>query len=197
MQIVRSATYATVPWKNGGGTTREALRMPTEGANFAWRVSLAQIERSGPFSDFAGYRRNMVLLQGRGVELRFKDASHSLKQIGDLIEFDGAKAAQCELLDGPCLDLNLMTANELAVTAGVHWLHEPWERRVAAEGYCLIMSLQGPLRLTAAGLVPEALKELDLAVLQGDGSLVLEAAGPHSGTPIPIFFATISYGRQS
>jgi hypothetical protein len=34
-----------------------------------WRVSIAQLDALGPFSDFAGYARKLVLLRGRGVRL--------------------------------------------------------------------------------------------------------------------------------
>ena len=70
---------------------------------------MAHIDASGPFSEFAEYHRKMVLLKGAGVELRFADGVHkTLRKVGELLEFDGALAAHCELLNGPCVDLNLM-----------------------------------------------------------------------------------------
>jgi len=41
-------------WKNGGGTTREILRVPAEPTAFDWRLSLATIDSPGPFSAFEG-----------------------------------------------------------------------------------------------------------------------------------------------
>jgi uncharacterized protein len=198
LQLIKRSSFATVPWKNGGGITHEALRVPAAGAAFDWRVSLAQIDQSGPFSDFSGYRRAMVLLQGRGVRLRFATGlEHALRQVGDLIEFDGGTPAECDLIDGPCLDLNLMTANALPVTAQVLNLQDPLEITAAASACCLIMSLLAPLQLQPAGASVAYLGALDLAVYAGPGSLVLSPPEPHSGTPLPTFFATISHGRQS
>jgi len=120
LQIIRRASFTATPWKNGGGITHEAIRVPPTGDPFRWRVSVAHIDVSGPFSEFAEYNRKMVLLQGAGLDLRFGDGTHkSLRKIGELVEFDGALAAHCELLKGPCVDFNLMTAKSDGVAARV------------------------------------------------------------------------------
>jgi len=71
-QILLVAT----PWKNGGGMTHEAIRVPASSDPFRWRVSVAHVDASGPFSELAEYNRKMVLLQGAGIELRFGDETH-------------------------------------------------------------------------------------------------------------------------
>src|ERR1700689_4784895 len=104
LKILRKSSFTASPWKNGGGITHEAIREPPGGGPFRWRVSVAYIDVSGPFSDFAGYNRKMVLLKGAGVELRFPGGEKStLRQVGELAEFDGALSAHCELLRGPCV----------------------------------------------------------------------------------------------
>ena len=88
LQVIRKASFKATPWKNGGGITHEALRQPASGDPFRWRVSVAHIDASGPFSEFAEYNRKMVLLQGAGVELRFADGvNKSLRNVGELVEF--------------------------------------------------------------------------------------------------------------
>ena len=120
LQIIRKASFKATPWKNGGGITHEAIRVPAGGDTFRWRVSVAHIDASGPFSEFAEYNRKMVLLQGAGIELRFGDGiSRKLRQVGELVEFDGALSTYCELLDGPCVDLNLMVSKSDGVAAKV------------------------------------------------------------------------------
>ena len=100
IKIIRRSSFTAVPWKNGGGVTHEAIRVPPTGDAFLWRVSVAQIDTSGPFSDFAGYDRKMVLLRGRGVVLEFATGERcALRSIGDWLEFDGAMSTRCELLD--------------------------------------------------------------------------------------------------
>src|SRR5580698_2085799 len=113
MQIVRQSQFKASPWKNGGGITHEAMRVPEQGA-FRWRVSIAHIDAAGPFSDFAGYARTMVLLRGAGVALKLSDGTQRiLRAAGDLAQFNGALGVNCELLNGPCVDLNLMTSNAM------------------------------------------------------------------------------------
>ena len=109
LQVIRRSSFVATPWKNGGGITHEALRVPPSGEPFHWRVSVAHIDASGPFSEFAEYNRKMVLLSGAGVELRFADGAYkALRKVGEMVEFDGALATHCELLNGSCVDLNLM-----------------------------------------------------------------------------------------
>ena len=60
-----------MPWKNGGGSTRELACWPpgADTSGFDWRVSVASIAAAGPFSVFAGVDRNIMLLDGDGVHL--------------------------------------------------------------------------------------------------------------------------------
>src|SRR5580698_3645450 len=126
IKVIRRASFTATPWKNGGGITHEAIRVPPTGDAFLWRVSVAQIDASGPFSDFAGYDRIMVLLQGRGVALEFGSGDKSaLRSIGDWVEFDGAMPTRCELLDGACVDLNLMVSKSLRTAARIERISEP------------------------------------------------------------------------
>ena len=90
MKIIRHASLEPKPWKNGGGVTREALRVPPSGDPFQWRVSLAQIDASGPFSDFTGYDRTLVLLEGGGLSLEFPDGERALLQSCLLYTSDAA-----------------------------------------------------------------------------------------------------------
>jgi len=114
MKILRKEAYQSTPWRNGGGITQEVTRSPADGAAFDWRLSVARIEQPGPFSDFSGYARTMVLLAGRGIRLSSAGVPDlPLHRPGDLIRFDGALPMHCELLNGPCSDLNLMVSKQL------------------------------------------------------------------------------------
>ncbi len=126
MQIVRYNSLTASPWKNGGGVTREAIRIPAGADPFDWRVSFAQIDTSGPFSDFSGYQRYMVLLRGAGVRLDFAGGKPAtLLKVGDMAHFDGAVATQGKLLHGPCMDLNLMVSKALhTAVASVLRVHQ-------------------------------------------------------------------------
>jgi len=112
MKIVALADVAPQPWKNGGGVTRELLRLPLPGgAAHEWllRVSVADIAADGPFSPFPGVTRWFAVLEGAGVHLDWaEDWGASLKTTSRALEFDGADAPDCALLDGPARDLNVM-----------------------------------------------------------------------------------------
>jgi hypothetical protein len=90
-------------WRNGGGQTRELMAWP-HAHDWAVRVSVAQVEASGPFSAFEGVQRWLGVLRGKGLRL-FDWAQFP----GDeLLSFDGHLAPESELIDGPCQVLNLM-----------------------------------------------------------------------------------------
>jgi uncharacterized protein len=115
MIVLREADYITVPWKNGGGLTREILKVPPDAAAFDWRLSLATIEAPGPFSVFDGYDRTLVLIRGAGVELDFGSQGRTILKVpGQLAAFDGAWETSCTLIDGPSSDLNLIVSKTRA-----------------------------------------------------------------------------------
>jgi uncharacterized protein len=195
LRIIRKSSFAPKPWKNGGGVTHEALRMPAEGDTFAWRVSVAHIETSGPFSDFTGYERNMVLLKGEGLKLNFPGGSERyLKRVGELVRFDGALAADCSLLGGPCVDLNLMVAKAHAAVAEVEWLAGKKERCASAlpGEDTLIFGIEAALAVTfdAKTLV---LEPWDLGWLASGSAQVRLLDSRAGANPSAVFFATISY----
>lgn len=108
-----SVQLPATPWKNGGGITREiACQPPGSGmADFHWRLSIAEIAASGPFSAFAGVDRIITLLEGAGVHLHTADGTlhHRLEQPLQPFAFSGDQALDCTLLgDRPCQDFNVM-----------------------------------------------------------------------------------------
>jgi len=90
-------------WKNGGGWTRELLAWPHP-ADWALRVSVADIEASGPFSSFPGIDRWFGVLSGEGVQLY----EYEVRRGDELLHFDGGLGPDCTLLNGPTRDFNLM-----------------------------------------------------------------------------------------
>ncbi|MFO1338283.1 MAG: HutD family protein [Burkholderiaceae bacterium] len=108
VQLVEWARVAPQPWRNGGGVTRELLAWPPGGGDWLLRVSVAEIERDGPFSPFPGVARCFAVLQGAGVVLGLAGGSETLTPASPPLAFDGAEAPSCRLVDGPTRDLNLM-----------------------------------------------------------------------------------------
>ena len=59
---------ASVPWKNGGGVTR-LLAASGDQTQTHWRLSLAEIQKDGPFSTFPGWERILTIVDGDGIDL--------------------------------------------------------------------------------------------------------------------------------
>jgi environmental stress-induced protein Ves len=100
-------------WKNGGGVTREVVCQPvgSDMAGFDWRVSIAHIASSGPFSAFPGVDRVITLLEGAGVVLHSNQGavSHRLDLPMMPFSFPGDAPVQADLLGTDCHDFNVMT----------------------------------------------------------------------------------------
>ena len=105
--VINLNAVVPMPWKNGGGTTRELVAWP-KADNWLWRMSVAEVTQSGPFSRFEGVERWFAVLSGAGVTLTTAGQKHTLTQARQPFCFDGALAAECELIDGATQDFNLM-----------------------------------------------------------------------------------------
>ena len=192
LQIVRKASFKATPWKNGGGITHEALRVPESGDPFRWRVSVAHIDASGPFSEFAEYNRKMVLLQGAGVDLHFGDGAHkALRNVGELVEFDGAIPAQCELLKGPCVDLNLMVVKSDAVAARVERFIESVAVKASRTETLLIFPIDRRVTLEITLGKTVTLEPWDLAVLSHGGGRINRLGAASAAASTSVFLATL------
>jgi environmental stress-induced protein Ves len=112
MKVCRADSYIVMPWKNGGGSTTEIAVSPA-GASldaFDWRVSMARIERDGPFSSFPGIDRTLTLLDGKRVELRIDGrAPQVLTPSAPTLRFTGEDRVEASVPDGPITDFNVMT----------------------------------------------------------------------------------------
>ncbi len=113
IQIITPEQFKTIPWKNGKGQTTE-LAISENGTinNFDWRLSIASVVEDGPFSNFSGFERNLILLEGEGIELTH-DVEHVdiLDKPLSVSSFNGGSKTVGKLIDGPIIDFNLMTKN--------------------------------------------------------------------------------------
>jgi uncharacterized protein len=195
MIVLRESSYRAVPWKNGGGVTREILREPPQGSEFDWRLSLATIDSPGPFSEFDGYHRTLVLVRGAGVELNFAQHGTSrLTAAGQLVSFDGAWPASCTLLDGPSTDLNLIVSKERAQSASRAVQVTGSEAIQTADwSELLVCCLSGELQLTNATGAVEHLKGVDVArCSRADGVITCNPCG---AVPPNVFVAGIRHRK--
>lgn len=108
IRVIAANEYRRERWKNGLGWTREICRYPATGA-WDWRVSIAEIEQDAAFSAFPGVDRELVLLSGNGLRLRFDDGRvRELLPPHAAARFTGEEGVVGELVDGRTTDFNLM-----------------------------------------------------------------------------------------
>lgn len=108
-RVRKYESYRAMPWRNGRGSTLEIAREPAMGASFAWRLSLADIDRDGEFSPYPGYRRALVLIAGQGLHLRFRGHGNCfLDPARRGTRFEGDWKTHCALPEGRCTDLSLI-----------------------------------------------------------------------------------------
>ena len=115
---LHAGDYRSMPWRNGKGTTTElAVGYGPDGetaGRFAWRLSLADVPDSGPFSDFTGYDRTIMMVQGDGMTLDFgPNGKAVVDRPFEPVSFKGEWETHCSLHGGPIRDLNVMVARAL------------------------------------------------------------------------------------
>ncbi len=110
IQRIRASEYREQPWKNGGGLTRE-IAVALSGDRVLWRLSIATIQRDGPFSEFRGYDRTIVALDGGSVELEVEGERVALDR-GAPYDFPGEAKVLCRVTGGAARDLNVMTLRD-------------------------------------------------------------------------------------
>ena len=103
-------------WKNGAGRTTEIDAYPPRAAldAFDWRISIADVARSGPFSRFVGIDRTIVVIAGAGMRLVGSGHAVLLQALYEPYTFSGDVELDCELIEGPVRDFNLMVRRDSA-----------------------------------------------------------------------------------
>ena len=118
-KIYSPQSFQTLPWRNGLGSTVELLaETPNKNEAFSWRLSIASVANDGPFSDFSGYDRTLLLLEGSGINLNkpngiFKVLNSSL----DYANFKGEDLIDATLHNGPIKDFNIMTLRSICTSS--------------------------------------------------------------------------------
>jgi environmental stress-induced protein Ves len=169
MNIIRLADLIAVPWKNGGGTTREYAVYP-HGAgtgDFEWRISRARVAASGAFSHFAGIDRTLTVVEGPGIDLVFGERTVRLDPSSAPYAFAGEDPVEGLVASGAIEDLNVMTRRG-------RWRHSVLRRRIEGEmavelgGDHAFLVACGPIHLTSV--------ETGIDLAAGDALEMTEAA---------------------
>jgi len=114
LTIFPPEAFKTIPWKNGlGHTTELAINSGGNLDDFDWRLSIASVVNDGDFSNFSGYQRHLVLIEGEGLILDHDNGDvDELANLLDVARFDGGSKTCGRLFNGPIKDFNIMTNND-------------------------------------------------------------------------------------
>jgi environmental stress-induced protein Ves len=177
-QLIQYASLRPAPWKNGGGCTTEIAVAPSGAGfdEFDWRISLATITQSGPFSSFPGIDRSLALVDGDGVLLDFGDERFVLSPSEPLIEFAGEDAVHATVTGALTTDFNVMTRRgrcrhrlEPLVVRG----SEALKRRSATT---LLFLAEGESLTLSSARERIAMVRYDVVVMEAEEAWTLEAS---------------------
>ena len=172
-RIHRFSALRTEPWRNGRGVTRTiATGAVLGGEPASWRLSLADIGASGPFSNFDGYDRTIVSIEGPEAALDIDGVRTSLVRHWPL-RFIGEAVVSAEI-DGPTRDVNVMVRRDAA--AATVWVERTGSTllRVPLGSVQFAFVLEGDLRIV--GSAPDILHRFDCLHL--DDGTSCDVLGP-------------------
>ena len=114
MRVQRFGEHRAMPWANGLGTSYEVASDRNVDDVWTWRVAIAPVVLDGPFSVMPGVNRELVVIEGNGMVLNVD--SESVKcEPGQVVRFSGDSVTIASLVDGPVVDLGLMTVRDSVI----------------------------------------------------------------------------------
>ena len=112
MRVQRFGEHRAMPWANGLGTSYEVASDRNADGEWTWRVAIAPVVLDGPFSVMPGVDRQLVVINGEGMTLSI-DGEIVECPPGRVVRFAGDSVTIARLVDGPVVDLGLMTVRGL------------------------------------------------------------------------------------
>jgi environmental stress-induced protein Ves len=179
LRLLRYQDLPITPWKNGGGVTREIVsaRDDGEGGDFLWRVSIATISASGPFSRFDNVDRTIAVLSGNGIRLSHPAGTTELTTSTPPYAFAGETPVYADVIEGETTDLNAMSLrHRFHQQMQMHLVSSEMAIRTAADQSILVFA--GPMTISLKG-EHLAVAAFDAVVGIASGSTVaLNASDP-------------------
>ena len=161
-----AALHRVTRWRNGGGSTAEVVVHPRDvgPADFAWRVSIADLAGSGPFSAFPGADRIFTLATDARADFTVDGARHQVARYQPF-SFSGDSQTDCQLTGGPAWAVNVMTRRGTA-TATIHVFEarEPVTPAPDAGGATVLVVLDGTGTANVPSAAPSLLAPRDAVV---------------------------------
>ena len=170
MNLRRFEDQSVVPWRNGGGFTREIAVSNGADSPFGilWRVSAATVAAAGPFSRFEGIDRTIVVIEGNGLVLVTGAERVTLTTNSAPYAFDGESEIEAHNVDGPTIDLNIMTRRGRFVHT-IRRIRSDAPATITGQQDVTILFFCGEAEISAAGTNTSAQKgDALLDIARGD-----------------------------
>lgn len=169
IRIIGPGQYIKQQWKNGGGSTLELFRYPDNHADYQVRLSIAEVNSTGPFSVFSGYQRSICQLAGPPMHLTHPDTgTEKMLKPGEPYHFSGDRPTDCRIT-GPARDFNVIW-KKAQVDCSVELIVGPLNRDIDfknAEAVFLFVQ-KGSLKFLAKNEAVRLLESQHLMIVDGE-----------------------------
>src|SRR6185437_7129372 len=192
LRHLRPEDYRVMPWKNGLGTTTEVAVHPPDAAltDFTWRLSIADLAASGPFSSFPGYDRILVQLDGPPMTLAHEGLAERRLTLREPHRFAGELATHATV-PGPARDFNVMVRRDRASADLAVRVFAPGKGMIAAGNpkVRIVFLVAG----TASAYSGDQTIEMRAGetVMAGPGTDIAFVAGPEGATAFLVLIAGV------
>lgn len=168
--VIAWADLIPVPWLNGGGVTRQILsRSLTASGEWVadadqWdvRLSIADVESAGAFSDFTGMTRILTVIEGDSITLTVDGVDEQLERFRPFA-FDGGADTSAQLSHGPIRDLNLIARTGIVdATVRIVSLSSEGECSLADGQFCVLLTGHAHVWATDAAAAADAVAAVEL-----------------------------------
>jgi environmental stress-induced protein Ves len=174
IDLLRAEDYRRIPWKNGRGELVVITRAggdSWEGTDIdnrvAWHFGRTAIVEEGPFSDYSGYERLQVVIDGAGLVLVAPDHEIDLRIPMRPQRYDGGTPIRTRLEQGPVEVVNLIAdRTRFAI-----------DLRVVSAGAALVCEAGCHIVYPPAGAVNVRIGDREI-VLEKDQALRIETGSP-------------------
>ena len=112
MRVQRFSEHLAMPWANGKGASYEISSDRDASNQWSWRVAIAPVVVDGPFSSLPGIDRQLVVVEGNGMVLEVDGKTVECLP-SQVVAFSGDADAYARLIDGPAVDVGLMTTRDV------------------------------------------------------------------------------------
>lgn len=184
--VIAWADLIPVPWLNGGGVTRQILsRALTASGDWdadagRWdvRLSIADVESAGAFSDFTGMTRILTVIEGESITLTVDGVDEQLERFRPFA-FDGGADTSAQLPHGPIRDLNLIArTGTVDATVRLVSLFSEGECSLADGQFCVLLAGHAHLCATdAADAAAVELHHFDTVVGTSGAAMTISGSG--------------------